>query len=95
MTLLVHRGADISPDSIVRSLFALGSRKILVEGGAKTISAFMDARAVDRLHVLVARLFCSGTPGLTLNPIAALDEACGPVTRAHVLDDGDCCSIVT
>lgn len=82
--------ALISPDSIVRSLFDLGLRKILVEGGAKTISAFINARIVDRLHVLVAPVILgSGTPGLTLNPIAGLDEALRPVTRAHVLDDGD------
>ena len=71
--------ALISPDRIVRSLFDLGLRKILVEGGAKTISAFMNARVVDRLHVLVAPVILgSGIPGLTLNPIAGLDEALVP-----------------
>lgn len=90
-TLTLPRDAAlIRPHSIVSSLFDLGLRKILVEGGAKTISAFMNAGAVDRLHVLVAPVILgSGTPGLSLAPIAGLDEALRPRTRVHVLDDGD------
>lgn len=88
--VLPRTGALVAPDSIVRNLFAMGLRKILVEGGAKTISAFLDADAVDRLHVLVAPVILgSGTPGLTLKPICGLAEARRPLTRAHVLDDGD------
>jgi diaminohydroxyphosphoribosylaminopyrimidine deaminase / 5-amino-6-(5-phosphoribosylamino)uracil reductase len=40
--------------------------------------------------VLVAPVILgSGTVGLSLSPIAALEEARRPVTRVHILDDGD------
>ncbi len=78
------------PSAIIDALFALGLRKILIEGGAKTVSAFIDAGVVDRLHVLVAPVILgSGISGLSLAPIAGLDQAHRPVTRVHVLDGGD------
>lgn len=78
------------PRAIIAALAARGLRRILVEGGARTISTFIDAGCIDRLHVLLAPLILgSGKPGLDLKPIARLDQALRPVTRAHVLDDGD------
>jgi diaminohydroxyphosphoribosylaminopyrimidine deaminase / 5-amino-6-(5-phosphoribosylamino)uracil reductase len=83
-------GSLIPPKAIVNALAARGLNKILVEGGATTVSAFIDAGAVDRLHVLVAPIILgSGTIGLTLSPIAGLEEAKRPLTRVHVLADGD------
>jgi riboflavin biosynthesis pyrimidine reductase len=65
-------------------------KKILVEGGASTVSAFIDAGVVDRLHVLVAPVILgSGTTGISLTAIRGLDEARRPPTNIHVLDDGD------
>lgn len=83
-------GGWLAPDAIVSALFNLGLTKILIEGGASTVSAFIDAGVVDRLHVLVAPVILgSGIPGLSLNAIATLDEAKRPRTSVHVLDDGD------
>jgi diaminohydroxyphosphoribosylaminopyrimidine deaminase / 5-amino-6-(5-phosphoribosylamino)uracil reductase len=83
-------GKMLAPAGIVAALFSRGLKKILVEGGATTVSAFIDAGAVDRLHVLVAPVIIgSGTNGLSLKPIAGLSEARRPVTKIHVLDDGD------
>ena len=83
-------GALLSPHQIIAALFQKGFKKILVEGGATTVSAFMDADAVDRLHVLVAPVILgSGTAGLSLKPIRGLEEARRPRTTVHVLDDGD------
>ena len=54
------------------------------------MSRFIDAGALDRLHVLVAPVIIgSGVPGLNLAPISRLSEARRPATRVHVLDDGD------
>jgi diaminohydroxyphosphoribosylaminopyrimidine deaminase / 5-amino-6-(5-phosphoribosylamino)uracil reductase len=62
----------------------------LVEGGAWTVSSFIDAGVVDRLHVLVAPMILgSGKTGLALAPIQRLAEARRPVTNVHVLADGD------
>jgi diaminohydroxyphosphoribosylaminopyrimidine deaminase/5-amino-6-(5-phosphoribosylamino)uracil reductase len=78
------------PANIVDALFAQGMRRLLIEGGAKTISTFIDAGCVDRLHVLVAPMIIgSGKTGLDLAPIATLDMALRPATRVYVLDDGD------
>ena len=83
-------GRSLCPRAIVAALGARGFRRILVEGGARTISTFMDAGCIDRLQVLVAPLILgSGVPGLNLDPIATLDQALRPAMRAYVLGDGD------
>jgi riboflavin-specific deaminase-like protein len=88
----VAAGADgrLDPRAIVEALAARGLRRILVEGGAQTVSGFVAAGVVDRLYVTVAPLIIgSGTEGLRLPEIAALTEALRPPTRVHVLADGD------
>ena len=73
-----------------RALAAQGLRRILVEGGAETLARFIDAGAVDALHVLVAPMILgSGKPGFRLAPIETLDEAMRPRARVHMFDDGD------
>ena len=47
-------GPRIAPKDIAEALFKRGLRKILVEGGATTVSHFVDAGIVDRIHILVA-----------------------------------------
>lgn len=80
----------MQPAAILAALSRIGLNKLLIEGGARTVSAFIDAGAVDRLHVLVAPLLIgSGTTGLNLKPIDALASAIRPRTRTHVLADGD------
>ncbi len=60
-------GCPIAPHDIVAALFERGFKRLLIEGGAWTISAFIDAGAVDRLHVLVAPMILgSGKTGLDL-----------------------------
>jgi len=80
----------IPPQAIVAALFARGYRRLLIEGGAATVSAFIDAGAVDRLHVLVAPVIIgSGISGLSLAPIGRLSAALRPRTDVYVLADGD------
>ncbi len=84
------RDGWVDPAEIARELYDRGLRKTLVEGGATTISRFIDADVVDRVHLLVAPIILgSGTMGLSLSPIAGLDEALRPQTRLHQLDDGE------
>jgi diaminohydroxyphosphoribosylaminopyrimidine deaminase / 5-amino-6-(5-phosphoribosylamino)uracil reductase len=81
---------QLPPAAIVHALFKLGYRRLLIEGGATTVSAFIDAGVVDRLHVLVAPVILgSGKTGLSLAPIARLSEAQRPATNVYVLSDGD------
>ena len=83
-------GALVPPRAVVAALFELGLRRLLIEGGAWTVSSFIDAGAVDRLHLLVAPMIIgSGKAGLSLAPIVKLEQALRPATRVHVLSDGD------
>lgn len=84
-----HAG-QMRPRAIVDALFERGLRKLLIEGGASTVSAFIDAGVVDRLHVLVAPMILgSGKTGLSLNPIERLSQALRPKATIHVLGDYD------
>ncbi len=87
---IARENGCLPPLAVIEALFALGLQRVLIEGGAVTVSAFIDAGAVDRLHVLVApMLMGSGKPGLALTPIVRLGDALRPATRVHVLADGD------
>lgn len=90
-TVTVPRiNGQMPPHAIVAALFARGYRRMLVEGGAMTVSGFIAAGAIDRLHVLVAPMIIgSGKTGLALPPLARLDDALRPQTDVHVLADGD------
>jgi len=96
-TICIAPGANgFDPADIIRALFEAGMRRILIEGGANTISRFLAAGAIDRLYLLVAPILLgSGQPGLVLPPIDQLDEALRPATRSYSLAGGDvlfdCC----
>ncbi len=76
----------LPPARIVAALAARGLARLLVEGGALTVSAFLHARCLDRLHVAVAPLIIgSGPVGLVLPPIDRLDDVLRPPARVHAL----------
>jgi riboflavin-specific deaminase-like protein len=80
---------QIAPAAILAALAARGMRRILIEGGANTVSRFIAAGCLDRLHVVVAPIIIGAGPsGVTLKPIARADEAmrCSPM-RAHLLGE--------
>ena len=83
-------GGQFSPASIIAALRKAGLNKVLVEGGADTLARFLDAQAIDLLHVLVAPIILgSGKAGFSLQPIDQLDEAIRPQTTVHLFNDGD------
>ncbi len=76
----------ISPSEIVKALFARGFEKILVEGGNQTLSNFMDAGVLDKLHLIVAPVIMGGgLSGLNLMPIDKLHEALRPEITLYPL----------
>ena len=78
----------IDPHDVLAALRNRGCRRFLIEGGGVTLSRFLDAGAVDRLHVAVAPLLIgSGRPAFTLAPIATLNEAMRPACRVFRLGD--------
>ena len=60
-------GHALAPAAILAVLAARGLRRVFVEGGGVTVSRFLAAGALDRLHVTVAPLLLgAGIPGFTL-----------------------------
>ncbi|HLH97875.1 MAG TPA: RibD family protein [Xanthobacteraceae bacterium] len=79
---------QIAPADILGALAERGFRRVLVEGGANTVSRFLQARCLDRLHVLIAPIIIGGGPAsVTLPPVARVDDAVRAPIRAHVLGD--------
>jgi diaminohydroxyphosphoribosylaminopyrimidine deaminase/5-amino-6-(5-phosphoribosylamino)uracil reductase len=85
--IVVERQAGaIAPEAIVAALHARGFRRILIEGGASTISAFLAAGALHRFHLSIAPIVIgSGPMGINLPPIDELDGALRPFTVTHQL----------
>lgn len=76
----------LDPRDILGSLAARGLRRILVEGGPATVARFLEARCLDRLHVVVAPIILGGgRASLDLAPITRCEEALRPHTVTHVL----------
>ncbi len=83
-------GGSISPKAIIQGLAARGMRRLVVEGGAETLARFLNAGAIDELHLMVAPIVLgSGKTGLNLKPISGLDEAMRPLVKTMRFKDGD------
>src|SRR4051812_24573219 len=81
-------GGEIAPVAILSALAERGFRRILIEGGAHTVSRFIAAGCLDRLHVMIApTMLGSGQAGITLKPIQTADQALRAPMRAHLIGD--------
>lgn len=81
-------GGRIAPPAILAALAARGLRRVLIEGGADTVSRFIAAGCLDRLHVMVAPIILgAGRASFILPPIERADQALRMPIRAHQLDD--------
>jgi diaminohydroxyphosphoribosylaminopyrimidine deaminase / 5-amino-6-(5-phosphoribosylamino)uracil reductase len=80
-------GLDAGPAGVqvVELLGALrerGGRRIFVEGGGVTVSAFLEANLLDRLHMAIAPLIIGdGRPAIRLPPRATLRDCHRPRYR--------------
>jgi diaminohydroxyphosphoribosylaminopyrimidine deaminase / 5-amino-6-(5-phosphoribosylamino)uracil reductase len=80
------KNRQLAPAAIIAALAARGFRRILIEGGADTVSRFLAARCLDRLHILVAPIILGGgRSSFTLPPIERVDEAVRAPMRAYSL----------
>jgi diaminohydroxyphosphoribosylaminopyrimidine deaminase / 5-amino-6-(5-phosphoribosylamino)uracil reductase len=78
----------IAPPAILAALAVRGLRRILIEGGADTVSRFLAAGCLDRLHVVVApTVLGCGRPSIVLPAIERADQALRMPVHAHQLDD--------
>ena len=79
---------SLAPAAIVAALREQGLSRILVEGGGVTVSRFLEAGVLTRLHVTVAPLVIgSGRHALDLSPVPSLDRALRPPWRRFPLGD--------
>jgi riboflavin-specific deaminase-like protein len=77
----------IAPRDVLFALAERGCRRILIEGGAETVSRFLVAGCLDRLHVTVAPIILgAGRASFTLPPIDRADEALRLPVRSIQLD---------
>jgi riboflavin-specific deaminase-like protein len=78
----------LAPAAILTVLCNCGMRRILIEGGADTVSRFLAAGCLDRLHVIVAPIILgAGRPGITLPPVERADQAMRVPVHTHRIDD--------
>ena len=79
---------QIAPSAILAALAGCGMRRILIEGGAQTVSRFLTAGCLDRLHVMVAPIILGcGGPGLVLPSLERADQALRMPVRVHRIED--------
>jgi len=95
---LVHAGEDrfgcasivglegtaerIDPAALMRLLRGRGCTRVFVEGGGVTVSMFLEANQLDRLHMTIAPLLIgNGRPAIRLPAPAALGDCHRPRYR--------------
>ncbi len=70
-----RQGAELDLPALLHALAARGLRPIFVEGGGVTVSRFLAAGCLDRLHMTVAPvLLGSGIPAFTLPEAARIAD---------------------
>lgn len=82
LSCLGPEDSPAAPARIIATLGKLGLRRLFVEGGGLTVSSFMNAGELNRLHVMVAPMIIgSGRPAFSLPEIESLAEAWRPDTQ--------------
>jgi riboflavin-specific deaminase-like protein len=79
-------GFDLA--ALLASLRARGWRRVFVEGGGRTVSAFLAAGLLDRLQLAVAPIIIGeGRPAIRLPPPARLADCRRPSHRIYRMGD--------
>ena len=86
----------IAPPAILAALAARGLRRVLIEGGADTVSRFLTAGCLDRLHVMVAPIIL-GSRACKLHLAPQSSEPIRPCAcrYAPINSTTRCCSTAT
>lgn len=79
-------GGQLDLPALLGELRSRGLRTILVEGGGVTVSAFLAAGLIDRMHIVVAPFVIGeGRPGLRIPSAAQLQDCVRPPPRVYAL----------
>ncbi len=85
---LSGRDGVLPPLAILAALHRRGLKTVLIEGGPTTLSAFLEAGAIDRLHIAIAPIVLgSGPAGLRLPPIDHVGKALRLKFTAYPIGD--------
>ena len=88
LALATDADGYFNPHALLEALNARGLRRVLVEGGGQTVSRFLRAGALHRMHVTVAPLIIgAGRRGIDLPASNSLGEALRPTAKRYVLDE--------
>ena len=83
---LPSEASGMDPAGILSILHDRGIRRLFIEGGAVTISRFLAAGCIDRLHLVVSPVVLgSGRSSIQLAPLASLSEARRPEVKVFPL----------
>jgi riboflavin biosynthesis pyrimidine reductase len=86
MVALPALDGRIAPIDILKCLHQRGLNRVLIEGGAETVSRFLQAGCLDRLHLIVAPILMgSGRASLNLPAIEHMDQALRLNVITHLL----------
>jgi diaminohydroxyphosphoribosylaminopyrimidine deaminase / 5-amino-6-(5-phosphoribosylamino)uracil reductase len=86
--VLPANDGQIAPAAILAALAGHGLRRVLIEGGAVTVSRFLAAGCLDRLHVMVAPVILgAGHASFTLPPVERADQALRMPMHVHQIED--------
>jgi riboflavin-specific deaminase-like protein len=79
-------GGELALDLLLERLRERGLTSVFVEGGGATVSRFLEAGLLDRLHVAIAPLVLgSGRAGLTLPARERISECLRPAHRVFTM----------
>jgi diaminohydroxyphosphoribosylaminopyrimidine deaminase/5-amino-6-(5-phosphoribosylamino)uracil reductase len=74
--------ADEGVGSVLQLLHARGMSRVFVEGGGVTVSRFLEANLLDRLHIAIAPVIIGdGRPAIRLAPNSRLSDCRRPGYR--------------
>jgi diaminohydroxyphosphoribosylaminopyrimidine deaminase/5-amino-6-(5-phosphoribosylamino)uracil reductase len=88
MVRLAALDGALAPSAILAALAERGLGRVLIEGGSNTVSRFLAAGCLDRVHVVIAPMIIGAGPSsISLPPIDRVDEAIRAPMRVHRLGD--------
>lgn len=83
---LPEKQGRLEPQEILETLHKQRLHKILIEGGSRTLSSFIDEDLIDNLHLIVApMLIGSGYSGLNLKAVSMVQKALRPEVSLYSL----------
>ncbi len=83
---LPFKDGQIDPELLLQRLLDIGISRVLIEGGAKTISLFFQAQCLDHLHLIMAPIVMgSGRPSFEMPPILHMAQTTRLKTTIHKL----------